>query len=210
MNQTTDLIEKINEICPNDNRRHSYFQLQYFVVGKEPTIQAKLQSCKTEMSSRRDHILATTLEIEELLDKKRLEQLAIEKIKSSTENDKLLEVEQILIRQHRRKIVALEDRIGYLQRDIRAKEDEANFLIGLYEKLSSIESEKDWNSLEVQCEYWNAKLTREIEARLIMGQLPNVEDFKTVMSLPSGMPVRDITNKLISDKSEAVKKLTQP
>ena len=92
---------------------------------------------------------------------------------------------------------------------LRAKEDEANFLIGLYEKLLEIEKEKDWDSLEVQAEYWNAKLTREIESRLMLGELPNIEDFKTVLALPAGMPIRDTTLKLIESRKNQVRDMLQ-
>jgi prephenate dehydrogenase len=34
--------------------RHSYFQLKYFIVGKEPTPQAKIWQCLREMKARRD------------------------------------------------------------------------------------------------------------------------------------------------------------
>lgn len=206
MNQTQELFRKIDEICPDGQRnRTSYFQLQYFVVGKEPTIQGKIQSCKREMLSRKEHIQAVMVELEDVTDKKILERIQLDNV--ATTEGLLPEAKEVIARSHKRKIKALDARIEYCQNEIRAKEDETNFLIGLYEKLIGLEAEKDWDSLEVQAEYWNAKLTREIESRLMMGQLPNVEDFKTVMALPQGMPIKDLTKQLIANKKAEVKRI---
>jgi hypothetical protein len=199
MSETKTLIEKIDEICPTKSARHSYFQLQYFVVGKEPTVQAKLRTCKIELLSRKNEIEAITVAIDDLYDKMRLLELHGVRLPES-------EMEEINLRREGRHKIALEHQLQELRVTLAAKEDEANFLIGLYEKLLQVEPEKDWDSLEVQCEYWNAKLSREIESRLMLGELPNIEDFKLVLSLPNGMPIKDTTLKMIQDRRKALEK----
>jgi hypothetical protein len=135
-----------------------------------------------------------------------LHELEIERIKESQEAP-LSEEEQIKIRQTRRRIKGVDHQIESFASTIKAKENEANFLIGLYEKLIEIEPEKDWDSLEVQANYWNAKLTQEIETRLLLSQQPNAEDFKTVMAMPNGLPIKDATAKLIENRKDDVKKM---
>jgi len=207
MSESKNLIDKIDELCPEGHRnQHSYFQLQYFVIGKEPTIQAKIRACKKELLSRKDEIESIVVALEDLCDQRRLHELEIEKIKEANEAP-LPEEEQIRIRQTRRRIKGVDHQIESFASTIKAKENEANFLIGLYEKLIEVEPEKDWDSLEVQANYWNAKLTQEIETRLLLSQQPNPEDFKTVMAMPSGLPIKDATVKLIEGRKGDVKKM---
>ncbi len=201
----SELIQKIDEIVPSGyNKRHSFFQLQYYVVGKEPTIQAKMQKCKDELFSRKCDMEGTMNEIEECYDLLRLQEIQIDEFKKAREE--LDEVGEIQIRQIRRKMKAMQDRVQRLKGNLQAKEDEANFIIGLFQKLCEMEEPKDWNSLEVQAEYQNARLTRELEARLLLGQTPDVEIFKTIMALPDGMPAKTVTQQLIEAGKEKVQK----
>ncbi len=201
----SELIQKIDEIVPSGyNKRHSFFQLQYYVIGKEPTIQAKVQKCKDELFSRKCDMEATMNEIEECYDLLRLQELQIEDIKKSREE--LDEIGEIQIRQIRRKMKVMHDRVQRLKGNLQAKEDESNFIIGLFQKLCDMEEPKDWDSLEVQVEYQNARLTRELEAKLLLGQIPDAEMFKTIMALPDGMPVKTVTQQLIEASKEKVQK----
>ena len=200
-----NIIQKINEICPNpSNGRHSYFQLQFFVIGKQPTLQAKIRTCKVELLARKNEIEAVIVSIDDLLDRIKLEELAIEKNKRLVYAAATEEI-AIETRQHERKKVSLEHQVNELKNTLTAKEEESMFLIGLYEKLIAVEAEKDWDSLEVQAEYWNAKLTREIETRLMLGELPNVEDIKTVLSLPNGLPIKNATLQLVQQREKVAK-----
>ena len=195
-----ELSKKIDEIVPEGRRnRHSFFQLQYFVIGKEPTVQARIQTCKTELLSRKDEIESFLTMLEEAYDQYRVYEINIEQIKDGRHRDQWSEVDELNIRKIRRQMKVLDHQIQDFKAKLQAKEDEANFLIGLYEKLCEIEEPKDWDSLPVQTEYWNAKLTRDIEAQFLSGKTPDAEMLKCVLSLPPGMPVRD---KLIKKNEE--------
>ena len=198
-----ELSQKIDEIAPEGRRnRHSFFQLQYFVIGKEPTVQARIQTCKGELISRKDEIESFMTMLEEAYDQYRVYEFNIEQIKGERHPDQIEEMDQLNIRKLRRQMKVLDYQIEDFKAKMRAKEDEANFLIGLYEKLCEIEEPKDWDSLEVQSEYWNAKLTREIETQLLLGNKPDAETLKSVFVLPSGMPIKEITNGLIRKGEE--------
>lgn len=200
------LISKIDELCPNGPRRkHSYFQIQYFLIGKEPTIQAKIQACKTELLSRRDAIKSYEDSIDDLYDQKRLEEIRLEEMKQKNNLEDLSELMQINIRRVHRKISSINYKINETREEIKAKADESNFLIGLYDKLCNIEEERDWDDLQVQAEYWNARLTQEVESRLLLGQSPNTEDFKTILALPDNMPIKQLTRQLIENGKNKVR-----
>jgi len=50
-------LQKIDEVLNLDPvDRHSYFQLKYFVINKEPTHQSKLWRCIREVAARKDTI----------------------------------------------------------------------------------------------------------------------------------------------------------
>jgi len=200
-----ELSKKIDELAPEGRRqRHSFFQLQYFVIGKEPTVQSKMQACKNELIVRKDEIESFLTMIEESYDNYRIEELRIEEIKQNRHPDQLNEVEQINIRNARRKMKVIDYQIEDFKQKLRGKEEEANFLIGLFEKLCEIEEPKDWDSLEVQGEYWNARLTQEIETRLLLGNPPEPEVLKSIYAMPEGLPVKDTIRQLIKHRQEAL------
>ena len=204
----SELLTKIDSIVGDGYKNQtSFFQLQYFLVGKEPTVQAKLERCKTELFSRKCDMEGTMNELEECYDLIRLQEL--QKSDFQGADVELNESQEIYIRQIDRKILSLKDRAGRLASNLRAKEEESNFLIGLYERLCEAEEPKDWNSLEVQAEYHNARLSKELEARLLLGVTPDAEMFKTIMALPDGMPAKTATQQLVELTKKRLKDTKQ-
>lgn len=110
---------------------------------------------------------------------------------------------EITIKQARRKIRSLESQIQDLKDKLQGYEEEANFIIGLYYKLIEREPEQDFYTLQNQAEYWNAKLNRELESRLLLGQIPDTELIKTIYNCPDAMPVKQNMQKLIETVSKA-------
>jgi len=206
-----ELSQKIDEIVPEGRRnRHSFFQLQYFVIGKEPTVQARIQACKNELIVRKDEIESLMVMLEGLYDQFRIEELKIEEIKKSRRPDQIQEIDQIQIREFRRKIKGFEYQIEDFKGKLQGKEEEANFLLGLYDKLCEIEEPKDWDSLPVQAEYWNARLTRDIESHLMLGKTPDAEVVQTVLALPDGMPIKAITHQLMKRGQKVAQEENSP
>lgn len=203
----SNLLEKIDEIVPEGNKhRHSFFQLQYFVIQSEPTIQSKINACKRELVSRKNSMEGILLSIEEAYDQKELHELNISEIQSNTQPDDeffVIRRREITIKQARRKIRSLESQIQDLKDKLQGYEEEANFIIGLYYKLIEREPEQDFYTLQNQAEYWNAKLNRELESRLLLGQIPDTELIKTIYNCPDAMPVKQNMQKLIETVSKA-------
>ena len=69
MSSENEIYLEAEELLKNEVvDRHSFFQLKYFVVGKEPTMQAKMWRCLTELKTRKEAIDIINLEIEETKD----------------------------------------------------------------------------------------------------------------------------------------------
>ena len=61
----SELMTAMDDLLKNEVvQRHSYFQLKYFLIGKEPTNQAKMWQCLRELKTRRQSLKAISLEIE--------------------------------------------------------------------------------------------------------------------------------------------------
>lgn len=197
----SNLIEEIDKIVPEGSKnRHSFFQLQYFVISKEPTTQARIHACKRELYARRRSMASIMLEIEQQQDSIRLSELEIEKIKA--ENKDLAEYHHILIRKTKREIYAKKIQIDDLKIKFTSFEEEANFIIGMYQKLIELEPEKDWDSLEVQANYWNAKFAKELEFKLLLQQPISIETYYSIMSMPDGLPTKQLMKSIVDNKKQ--------
>lgn len=183
MNSLLDRIKEITASVTED--RHSYFQLKYFVIGKEPTVQAKIRACVRELADRQASIIALEAELTDVMKK-------ITSFGEECETSR-----------------AMSHHLSSLRSKLRGKEQEALFLIEMYEHLITIEEPKDWDDFEVQKEYWSAKLNMELNARLVMGSPLDAELVKTIWALPDDAPVKvnliDVVNKLhrLTDKRQA-------
>jgi hypothetical protein len=175
-----EIYKKIEEVLKNGVvDRHSYFQLKYFVVGKEPTTQAKLWRCLSELKARKETIDALNLEIEENAD--RLLLLKIEEEKPKALNPTL--EGEIRQRQLKRKEKALEKTSLDLKNKLKNIEEEVVFFYGAYESLLKLEELKPYDDLDAQTEYWNNKLSQEINIKLWLGLPIDTETAKTILSL---------------------------
>jgi len=64
------LMDEMSVLLAQDvAQRHSYFQLKYFLIGKEPTNQSKMWQCLRELKSRKESLKSILLEREDLKDK---------------------------------------------------------------------------------------------------------------------------------------------
>lgn len=181
--------------------RHSCFQLEYFVIGKEPTMQGKLRQCLIELEARRDSLENIEMEIEEMHDLK----LLLEIEKEETLNSSLSKAKtEIKIRMTDRKIKSNEKRSEELKIKKLSFETEAKFLIELFEYLTSVEPLKEWDSPDVQLEYWTEKARYELNAKAAIKQMPDAELVKHIMSLPDVSEVKRHLIKMINQKKPAL------
>ena len=159
---SSKLQDKIQNLMKNDVvERHSYFQLKYFVIGKEPTTQAKLWRCIRELESRNKSLQAIELEIGDTNDDIELLHIEIKDLLGNQfkqdENKK-----QILTRKNERKTKALVEKLKDLKNKKRYIEEEASFFVQAFESLEKIEKIKPFDDLDAQTEYWNKKLKHQL------------------------------------------------
>jgi len=188
-----DLFKNIENLLLKETqpRRHSFFQLEYFVVGKEPTTQAKLHRCLEELSSKNKDRTSLSLEIEETNDKIKILE---EKIK--------IEANEFQINHLARNKVALEEQLLKLKQNLIYLEEEMEFLFNIYNKLVQKEPLKPWDDYEVQKEYWNAKLSQDIKIRLLLGQPIGSDLVSTILALPDNVSIKNQTMELLNKQSE--------
>lgn len=186
-----------NEVCkiienkvPN---RHTFFQLNFFVVGKEPTHQAKLKRCVEELKSRKNQVDGMLMEIDDLNDQNELIYMEINRLGDSEEAKIKCRMIERRIWKNNRTIDELNDRMKNI-------EEEMLFFVNVFNKLNQEEEMKDWDDLDVQKEYWNAKIAEEVNYRIMM-QLPlDIEVIKTALSLPDELNVKKQVFGLLQEK----------
>lgn len=203
-------IEKeMTEVLKNEiPLRHSYFQLRYFVIGKEPTHQAKMWQCLRELKARKESISAVNLEIEETKDRIELLQIQSEKEKfAKLENfkisDLLMREKEINIRRFNRQITSLEESLKQLEEKKKWLEEEAKFFLDSFKILEKTEKLSNYDDVEVQNEYWNEKLKQELNLKLLLHSPLDNELIKTVLALNDELPIKkQVANMLDSIKAQ--------
>ena len=198
---STDLYQKIDEVLKYvPESRHSYFQLKYFVIGKEPTIQAKLWKCLRELQVRKETIDDLLLSIEDQKDE--LELLEIRQAKEEpTDREQIIRKRQL-----ERKRTKLLKSIEKLELDVKYATQEARFFLQAFEGLLKIEELKDYDDLEAQKEYWNESITQQINLKMLLQQPLDIELAKTALALHDDAPVKNQLIKLLN----CVKELNGP
>lgn len=164
----------------------SFFQLNFFVVGKEPTLQAKMHKCLQEIKDRQAAIQAVEFEIDELSDVNALFSIDIKKAIKRFQ----AEEREIRVRQIKRKMQANEIQIATLHAKMDAWREEIKFLQNLYDQIEKHVPLKPWDDYEVQMEYWSEKMAQEIKSRLMMNAPVDIEVIKTAMALPDQAPIK--------------------
>jgi len=191
------LLEKINTLLQHEVvGRHSYFQLKYFIIGKEPTHQSKLWQCLRELKSRQEAIKAIILELEDANDKIALLDIQAERInlkKYPKKQELNLKEDSIRLRRLNRQKIALLENIVKLKENLKNNEEEAAFFIQTFEDLEKVEKIKPWDDLGLQKEYWNTRLTEDINMRLLLQSPLDIELIKTILALNNDAPIKQKT-----------------
>lgn len=191
--------------------RHSLYQLQCFILAKELTIQSKLQQCLREVKARKQSLDALSLEIEEQKDKIELIDLDIADIQlsigeESTTNDKR---KVIKIRSLERQRTAILNNLADLEKKERDVLVETQFFCSAFNQLNKKEKLKPWDDPEVQKEYWSEKFRFEVNSRLLLRQLPDVELLKTILCLHEDSPIKKGVLDMLRKTNDQVATLSQ-
>lgn len=205
-----NLIEKIDSVVKHDVvSRHSYFQLKYFLIGKEPTNQAKMWQCLRELKMRKDNYKNLSLQIEEEKDKLELQEinlLKIEKLKENEAEDLSKKELEIKVRQINRLILSIKNTLLELEDKKKYLEEECEFFLQTYQNIEKIEPLKHFDDLDAQKEYWGTKLLEKINLKILLENNIDIELVETVLSLPDDIPIKQqVLNKLNNLQSNILK-----
>lgn len=174
--------EDMQKICNLPiKERHSYFQLQNFVIGKEPTIQSRMWRCVRELKDRKGALLSMQMEIEEINDDVEIIDIYIQE-KKLKERTKLIEIE---IRKLERQKKSKELRLIEIKEKQKVVEEESVFLIKAFRALSNKEKLKPFDDAESQKQYWNEKLSQDFNLRNKFNMPPDMELIKTILAMNS-------------------------
>jgi hypothetical protein len=185
--------------------------MQCFVLQKEPTIQGKLHQCLLELKSRDASLESIELEIEEQQDRLEVIDIDMQRKLSRLENDSLGEREKcVIIRQSERQKIATINHIDKLSRTKKNIEEESQFWMSAFYQLSKREPLKQWDDPDVQKEYWNEKLRQEVNLRLLLRQLPDMETMRSIMSLHDDSPLKKKTVEMLQQYNQQVAVASKP
>lgn len=208
-------ISKILEKSPAE--RHSYFQLRYFLIGKEPTHQGKMWQCLRELKARKESLDSLILEYEDQKDK--LELLEIEEcllnFNQNDENDEIIKKlkskeNQIKLRKIKRQKTAVISSLSGLLEKKKYIEEESFFFLEMFKSLEKKESLKDMDDIDAQKEYWSEKLSQKINLKMLLGGQLDTELIETVVSLPDDVQIKkQILNTLSLKHAQIIKNLEQ-
>jgi len=215
LEKTNDLLEKVK--IPD---RHTYFQIEKFIIGKEPTAQSQLWAILKELQSRKETVEQFHKDLKDAEDNLELFDIKIERLNRLIKNESSssnveesglnIKEYEINIRKLLREKESLIKSAQKLNKKLKGVLEEMNCLLIGYEKITSkYEELKDLDDEQSQKEMWNEKLLEEFNLRLIL-QRPLDPDFvRTVLSLHDESTakkqvvtlIENIQKKMIADRS---------
>lgn len=153
MSENTE--NEINEICEKHKipQRHTDFQIENFIIGKETSNHGKIWQCLRELNQRKETLYKIDIEKEELEDnlsiaKINLKKTEIELHRAGKESNKYgigsdpalreiyLEKKTIKARKQKRKILNIEDSLLKMQERRADVLHEANVFLNIFKSLT--------------------------------------------------------------------------
>lgn len=207
--EQTALYEKMEEVLKYvPESRHSYFQMKYFVIGKEPTTQAQMWQCLRELQSRKATIDGLTLSIEETKDQIELQDIEHAKelhvhcvsffnLHSGLPQELKDREKAIKCRQNERKKQQLQLSLAQLEDNLKFAWQEAKFFLQMFEAIRRTEPLKSYDDLDAQKEYWNERIAQQINLKLLLQQPLDTELVNTALALHEDAPIRVQTHKTL-------------
>ena len=177
--------------------KHTDFQIEHFMVGKECSINSRIWQCIREINVRKDTLVALNLEYEDAKDNIELAKIKIDVINHKPtfkKNRELRELEkrkkQIIIRKQERIVRNLENNLAELEKRKHSILLECKTLLDVFNRYNPQNKVIDIDDNQNQLEYWNAKLLEEINVNAMCGQPIGTELVKSVLALPDNAQVK--------------------
>lgn len=179
--------EKLAKALANPpEERHSYFQLQHFVIENEPTIQGRLWKCLRELASRKESMDALHLQIEDIKDDLTLWQL------ENSQDDQVDDLQKNIIRKRKalRHRDSLVNTLNKLESYLKHTRQEAEFILEYFEKLNAIEPVKDFDDIDAQKDYWSAQITQKLNLKSLLQQPLDIQVVQMALNMDEESTVR--------------------
>lgn len=218
---TEELISKVNTILQKADApdRHTFFQIEKFIIGKEPTAQAQLWAIIRELQARAETVKSFEKDLADAEDNLELFDIKIERLdrmireeseKKDSCSDLNIKENEIHIRKLEREKSQLIESARKVNKKLKSILEEMNYLVGGYEKIISQYGEmKPMDDEQAQKEMWNEKLLEDFNLRIILQRPLDPEFIKTVMCLNDDAPVKkqvvalveNIQKKMIAERA---------
>jgi len=207
MNTDSEITSELNSLnLENMVNRHSFFQLKYFLLGKEPTHQARLWQCLREIDARKDSWESILLEIDDVKDNLKIIDLSLERLESKKQFKNLYneKIHEIKISKLKRKKFCTSKNLDKLIVKKKNLLEEIDFFLKSYKNLEQAEALKPFDDLESQKDYWGQKLLQKLNLRKIMGIAPDLDVLETILLLPEDVPIKQQTLLEINKRHEFI------
>tara|TARA_Y100000034_G_scaffold135846_1_gene209436 strand:- start:1202 stop:1891 length:690 start_codon:yes stop_codon:yes gene_type:complete len=224
---STELIEKVDTILKNAEMpdRHTFFQIEKFIVGKEPTAQGQLWQITRELQARQETADSYGKDLKDAEDNLELFDIRIERLnreirQMAEEEGADLEIQEreINIRKLQRDKEALIKSAQKVNKKLKCILEEMSFLTVGYEKIvEHVGEAKPLDDEGAQKEYWNEKLLEEFNLRVILRKPLDPEFVKTVMAIHDDATVKQhvtaalegIQQEMIEQRQKAIESRKQ-
>lgn len=229
---STEIMEKTEEILKEIEipDRHTFFQIEKFMIGKEPTAQGQLWAIVRELQARKETVENFRKDLADAEDNLELFDLKIEVLnrqmrifnvgttvkygaeKQPVNSDLNMQECAINIRKLERDKEALVKAAQKVNQKMKYVMEEMAFLAAGYEKIVAQSGPmKPVDDEAAQKELWNEKLLEEFNLRIILQRPLDPEFVKTILCLNDDAQVKkqmigvinQIQNKMILEKKQA-------
>lgn len=190
LNKIKDIIDK--QIVVN---RHSDFQIEKFIIGKELTPSAQAWQCVRELKSRYESLTNLELELENILD-----DIEIKKIEIEEEKEKNTRKTPFLIRKLERGLKTLENNYQKMLENKRNYEFECEKLLEIFESINNKFEIKNWNDMGAQVEYFENKFGNELNLDFLLGNPVNKELVKSILQLDNSSKLKNNFLELVNKR----------
>ncbi len=181
LNEIKEILDK--KVVVN---RHSDFQIEKFIVGKEVTPSAKAWQCIRELKSRYESLISLEMEIANVLD-----DIEIKKIEIEEEQEKNSRKTPFLVRKLQRSLTNLQINHDKLLENKKNYEEECTKLLEIYNKIDANCEVKNWNDAEAQREYFENKFANELNLDFLLGNPVNKELVKSILQLDNSSKLKN-------------------
>lgn len=204
-----ELIDQVDEILKKSELpdRHTYFQLEKFNIGREPTAQAQLWQIVRELQVRRDTVESYDKDLKDAEDNLELMDLKIERLNreikemSKTEStfaDLNIQEHEITIRKLQREKESLIKAAQKVNQKLKYIFEEIAFLVrGFGTIVDQVGEMKPLDDEQAQKQMWNEKLLEELNLRVLLQRPLDADLVRTIMCLNDDAPVKQQVIKIL-------------